>query len=103
MLFPTVYVAAVCPAGGGEWTTGELQTSSKGQKSAPVFCDGKPAPHLQLCLSDRPMHAPFGASAFGDVDGRATRLNCELDCSAEQAAMLAPFDEWVVQQAKNSG
>ena len=45
------------------WTVGELATSSRGQKSAPVFADSRPTPHLQLTDAAHPMTALFGASA----------------------------------------
>ena len=86
-----------------KWTVGELTTSTRGQKSAPIFADSKPCPHLQLCTSDKPMLAPFGASAYGDVDGKATRLNMELDLSDDQCTHLAVLDEWAMTEAKKLG
>ena len=49
------------------------------------------------------MLAPFGASAYGDVDGKATRLNMELDLSDDQCTHLAVLDEWAQTEAKKLG
>ena len=83
------------------WTVGELATSSRGQKSAPVFGDSKPCPHLQLCTTQSPMHCPFGASAYNDPE--ATRLNMELDLSDQQCDQLGKLDEWARARAKDLG
>ena len=86
-----------------KWIISGLQTSAKGQKSAPIFADSKPCPNLQLCTVDKPMLAPFGASAYGDVDNKATRLNMELDLCDEQCKHLSALDEWAQEQAKKLG
>ena len=84
------------------WTVGELAVSTRGQKSAPVFADSKPCPHIQLCTVQNPMNAPFGASAYND-DGTATRLNMELDLNEEQCIQLGKLDEWARARAKDLG
>ena len=84
-----------------QWTVGELTTSTRGQKSAPVFADSKPSPHIQLTDVAHPMTAPFGASAYNDPE--ATRLNCELDLSPAQVAQLGKLDEWAKARAKELG
>ena len=84
------------------WTVGEIATGTRGQKSAPVFGDSKPCPHLQLCTTQAAMHCPFGASAYND-DGTATRLNMELDLSDEQCLHLGKLDDWARARAKDLG
>ena len=84
------------------WTVGELAVSARGQKSAPVFADSKPCPHLQLCTVQNPMSAPFGASAYND-DGSATRLNMELNLSDEQCLQLGKLDDWARARATDLG
>ena len=83
------------------WTVGELATSSRGQKSAPVFADSRPTPHLQLTAAAHPMTAPFGASAYNDPE--ATRLNCELDLSPDHVTHLTKLDDWAKARAKDLG
>lgn len=82
------------------WSVGDVATGTRGQKSAPVFAESKPCPHLQLCTTQAAMHCPFGASAYND-DGTATRLNMELDLSDEQCLHLGKLDDWARARAKD--
>ena len=85
------------------WTVGELQTSAKGQKAAPVFCKQSPSPTFQLTTVDKPCLAPFGCNAYGDADGKATRRNLELDISEEHATKLSELDVWAEGEAARLG
>ena len=48
------------------WQIGDVTTSAKGIKSAPLT-DGKNGSlTFQLTVPEHPLHAPFGASAYND-------------------------------------
>ena len=85
------------------WTVGEMATSAKGQKAAPIFAKAAPSPTLQLTTVDKPCLAPFGCSAYGDAEGKATRRNMEMDLNEAQAAQLSEIDAWAEGEAAKLG
>ena len=83
------------------WTAGEIATGSWGQKSAPVFGDSKPCPHLQLCTTQAAMHCPFGASAYND-DGSATRLNMDWTSATSNARISGSWTTGLALEPRTS-
>ena len=85
------------------WSVGTLTAGNKGQKSAPIYAKGQPSPAIQLTTADQPMGCPFGCSAYGDTEGKATRRNMELDLSEAQAEKLSEIDAWAEGEAAKLG
>ena len=71
---------------------GDVTTSAKGTKSAPLT-DGNGSLNFQLATPDKPLHAPFGASA--DNDPQATRKTICLRVHAELEASLFNADAYM--------
>ena len=78
-----------------DWQLGDLQTSSKGIRSAPIS-DAKGGPIVfQLTSSKAPLTAPFGSSAFNDPT--ATRQNICFRCTPELEKKMTDVDAWMMQ------
>ena len=77
----------------GEFVIGDVVTSSKGAKSAPITeVDGAPA----TCTMP-PMRVAFEPSAFGDSD--ATRVNIVFRPDPDTIFELEQYDELVLREA----
>ena len=85
------------------WTVGELATSAKGQRSAPIFAKSAPSPAVQLTTVDKPLTSPFGCNAYNDPEGKSTRRNLELNLSDSIAEKLSEIDAWAEGQATKLG
>ena len=77
----------------GQLAIGDVVTSSKGAKSAPITSDGAPA----TCTMP-PMRVAFEPSANGDSEATrlATRVTVVFRPEAETIAELELLDEWVL-------
>ena len=76
-----------------DWQLGDVQTSAKGIKSAPLTDKKNNSLSFQLTPSDTPLHAPFGASAYNDP--HATRKNICFRCHEELEASLSNVDAYM--------
>ena len=47
-----------------DWQLGDVTTSAKGIRSAPLMDGKNNSLHFQLTTPDKPLYAPFGASAY---------------------------------------
>ena len=84
-----------------DWSVGDLQTTKRGQKAAPIFFQSGLPPQVCLTTPTEPMNAPFGASAYQDPD--AIRLTMELVASPGQIAKLQAIDAWALEAGKSMG
>ena len=73
------------------WQIGEVLTSQKGAKCAPISDNGKPI-ILQLTSIHEPLTSPFGISSFGAEE--TTRKSLELRCTPELEAFVIRLDAW---------
>ena len=73
------------------WQIGEVLTSQKGAKCAPISDNGKPIT-LQLTSIHEPLSSPFGISSFGAEE--TTRKSLELRCTPELEAFVIRLDAW---------
>jgi len=73
------------------WQLGEVQTSSKGVRSASLAADGQPI-YLQLTPQSAPLTAPFGASSFNNEE--TNRKTLDFRCTPELQEFLRRLDEW---------
>ena len=74
---------------------GDVQTSTKGVKSAPLF-DTKGNPITQqLTEENAPLTAPFGSSAFNDPE--AQRHNICFRCSPELESRVPNIDKFMAE------
>ena len=71
------------------FTLGEIQTSRRDQKFAPIQTD---APLIQLAAADEPLFCPFGAGVYKG-DGTETRLNLDVRTSDQLRAVINELDE----------
>ena len=74
-----------------EWQLGEIQTSSKGVKSASLTADGQPI-YVQLTSQNDPLSTPFGATSFNNE--ATTRLSIDFRCTPELQSFLERVDSW---------
>ena len=74
------------------WHVGEVLTSQKGARCAPINDNGKPM-SLQLTSIHDPLSSPFGISSFGPEE--TIRKSLELRCSLELETFLQRLDAWV--------
>ena len=72
------------------WQIADIQTSSKGARSASISENGKPIV-LQLTSVSEPLSTPFGISSFGQEE--TTRKSLELRCTPELEAFLRKLHE----------
>ena len=73
---------------------GEIQTSKRGQKFAPI-CASQPL--WQLTSLDDPLYCPFGAGVFQEK-GTETRLNLDVRLSAASLATFEVLDKRFKEQ-----
>ena len=73
------------------WQLGEVQTSSKGVRSASLTADGRPIV-LQLTPQAEPLTTPFGASSFNNEE--TNRKTLDFRCTPELQEFLGRLDEW---------
>ena len=71
------------------FSLGEVQTSKRGQKFAPICSD---TPLWQVCAIDAPLFCPFGASVFKG-DGTETRLNLDVRLDDKSKAVFQSLDK----------
>ena len=76
-----------------KWSIGDVVTSSKGNKTAPITdVKGEPI-FLQLTTPKEPLTAPFGASAYNDP--QATRKNICFRCTEELEQTISAIDHYM--------
>ena len=73
------------------WHIGEVLTSQKGARCAPISDNGKPI-ILQLTSIHDGLTSPFGVSSFGPEE--TIRKSLELRCTPELEAFVARLDVW---------
>ena len=73
------------------WQIGEVLTSQKGAKCAPISDNGKPI-ILQLTSIHEPLTSPFGISSFGAEE--TIRKSLELRGAPELEAFVIRLDAW---------
>jgi len=73
------------------WHIGEIQTSSKGVKSASLTADGQPI-HVQLTRQAEPLTTPFGAGSFNNEE--TNRKTLDFRCTPEMLAFFERLDSW---------
>ena len=73
------------------WQLGEVQTSSKGVRSASLTADGQPI-FLQLTPQAEPLTTPFGASSFNNEE--TNRKTLDFRCTPDLQEFLRRLDEW---------
>ena len=73
------------------WHIGEVLTSQKGARCAPISENGKPIV-LQLTSIHEPLTSPFGISSFGPEE--TIRKSLELRCTPELEAFVQRLDVW---------
>ena len=72
---------------------GEVQTTGKGAKSAPITQDGSPA-----TFTPPPMEVAYAPSAFQNED--STRVNITWRPDAPVEEFLESLDEWVLKEVE---
>ena len=55
------------------WQLGDVQTSSKGVRSASLTANGQPV-YVQLTPQAEPLSTPFGAGSFNTINGTVLAL-----------------------------
>ena len=81
-----------------DWQLGDVQVSSKGIKSAAIT-DKKGAPvFCMLTTEDRPLSAPFGASAYNDPT--AIRQNICFRCHEQLEQAMTNVDAYMANYVK---
>ena len=73
------------------WHIGEVLTTQKGARCAPINDNGKPM-ILQLTSIHDPLSSPFGVSSFGPEE--TSRKSLELRCTPELEAFVQRLDAW---------
>ena len=73
------------------WQLGEVQTSSKGVRSASLTADGRPI-FLQLTPQAEPLTTPFGASSFNNEE--TNRKTLDFRVTPELEEFLHRLDAW---------
>ena len=81
----------LCEVNFDNWQIGEVLTSQKGAKCAPISKNGKPI-ILHLTSVQAPLSSPFGISSFGPEE--TTRKSLELRCTPELEAFVGRLDDW---------
>ena len=82
------------------WVLGDVQTSTKGVKSAPLF-DTKGNPITQqLTEVTAPLTAPFCSSAFNDPE--AQRHNICFRCTPELESRVSSIDKFMAEYIKSN-
>ena len=76
-----------------DWQVGDIVTSAKGIRSAPLTDGKNNSLNFQLTKSDQPLQAPFGASAYNDP--AATRKTICFRCHEELEASLSNVDAYM--------
>ena len=81
---------------------GEVQTSKRGQKFAPITVNGQ-APLFQLTDLEHPVLAPFGCGVYQER-GDETRLNLDVQLSegSDLLAVLEGYDRFFEDQLKGT-
>ena len=74
------------------YSLGDVQTSSKGIRSAPLTDETGSSVFIVACR-EKPLSAPFGASAYNDQ--AATRKNICLRCSDEIQTQFEAIDQYM--------
>ena len=77
-----------------KWHIGEIQTNSKGVKSASLTADGQPI-YVQLTRQTEPLETPFGAGSFNNEE--TIRKTIDFRCTPELEAFLERLDAWAAQ------
>ena len=79
---------------------GEVQTSKRGQKFAPITVNGQ-APLFQLTDLEHPVLAPFGCGVYQER-GDETRLNLDVQLpeGSDLLAVLEGYDRYFEDQLK---
>ena len=75
------------------WHIGEIQTSSKGVRSASLTADNQPI-HIQLTQQEAPLTTPFGAGSFNNEE--TNRKTLELRCTPELQTFIERIDAWAL-------
>ena len=73
------------------WQLGEIQTSSKGVKSASLTADGQPV-YVQLTSQSDLLSTPFGAGSFNNE--ATTRLTIDFHCTPQLQTFSERLDAW---------
>ena len=76
-----------------DWQLGDVTTSAKGIKSAPLMDGKNNSLHFQLTTPDKPLYAPFGASAYNDP--QATRKSICFRVHEELESKLCDVDAYI--------
>ena len=81
---------------------GEVQTSKRGQKFAPITVDGQ-AKLFQLTDFDHALYAPFGCGVYQER-GDETRLNLDLQLAegSDLLGLLEGYDRFFEEQLKGT-
>ena len=81
---------------------GEVQTSKRGQKFAPITVDGQ-AKLYQLTDFDHALYAPFGCGVYQER-GDETRLNLDLQLAegSDLLGVLEGYDRFFEEQLKGT-
>ena len=81
-----------------DWQLGDVQTSTKGIKSAPIT-DKKGNPvFCMLTKEDQPLSAPFGASAYNGPT--AIRQSICFRCHEQLESAMTSIDSYMAQYVK---
>ena len=84
-----------------DWQLGDVTTSAKGIRSAPLMDGKNNSLHFQLTTPDKPLYAPFGASAYNDP--QAIRKSICFRVHEDLESKLCDVDAYVGSYiAKNS-
>ena len=76
------------------YSLGDVQTSSKGIRSAPLT-DATGSSVFIVACADKPLSAPFGASAYNDQ--AAPRKNICFRCSDEIGRQFESIDQYMAE------
>ena len=76
-----------------DWQLGDVTTSAKGIRSAPLMDGKNNSLHFQLTTPDKPLYAPFGASAYNDP--QATRKSICFRVHEDLESKLCDVDAYM--------
>ena len=74
---------------------GDIQSSKRGQKFAPITVDDQPAVFL-LTPSASPLYAPFGCNVY-QGNGTETRLNLDLEVQGDLLELFRRLDNQLME------
>ena len=74
------------------WQLADVQTSSRGIRSASITAGAQQPVYLQLTLRSDPLSTPFGTSSFNDET--TTRKSLDLRCTPQLLVFMESLDLW---------